>query len=110
MGNFIKYELEEGNVLVEISSTDKKETDNFGVEQQNEITIRDAKEKFIQSFSGVKSAAKAVLREFEDLHVDEAEIKFGLKAIGEAGIFAVGKVGGEVNYEITLKWKKKKEN
>ena len=41
-----------------------------------------------------------------DLHVEEAEIKFGLKTVGEAGVFAIGKVGGEMNYEVTLKWKK----
>ena len=48
------------------------------------------------------------MAEFDDLHVEEAEIKFGLKSIGEAGIFAIGKVGGEMNYEVTLKWKKEK--
>jgi len=34
------------------------------------------------------------------------EVKFGLKATGEAGnyLFAIGKVGVEANYEVTLKW------
>ena len=45
------------------------------------------------------------MAEFDDLHVEEAKIKFGHKSIGEAGIFAIGKVGGEMNYEVTLKWK-----
>ena len=43
------------------------------------------------------------------LHIEEGEVKFGLKALGEAGVFAIGKVGGEMNYEVTLKWKKPPE-
>ncbi|MBT7081815.1 MAG: hypothetical protein HN855_07165 [Anaerolineae bacterium] len=67
-----------------------------------------SKLNFKQAFANVKGSIKAVMAEFDDLHVEEAEIKFGLKSIGEAGIFAIGKVGGEMNYEVTLKWKKEK--
>jgi hypothetical protein len=35
----------------------------------------------------------------------EVEITFGLKATGEIGNVAVGKVGGEVNYTVKLVWK-----
>ncbi|MBE7556737.1 MAG: hypothetical protein HS126_37275 [Anaerolineales bacterium] len=68
-----------------------------------------SKLNFKQAFANVKGSIKAVMAEFDDLHVEEAEIKFGLKTIGEAGIFAIGKVGGEMNYEVTLKWRKDKE-
>jgi Trypsin-co-occurring domain 1 len=37
---------------------------------------------------------------------DEVEVKFGLKLSGEIGGM-IGKIGGEANYEITLKWAKK---
>jgi hypothetical protein len=38
---------------------------------------------------------------------DEVEVKFGLKLTAEAGaIFS--SVGGEVSYEITLKWNQNK--
>lgn len=40
------------------------------------------------------------------LKIEEGEVKFGLKALVEAGVFAVGKVGVEMNHEVTLKWKK----
>jgi Trypsin-co-occurring domain 1 len=36
----------------------------------------------------------------------EAAITFGLKVTGEAGNIAVGQVGGEVNYTVTLTWKR----
>jgi len=40
------------------------------------------------------------------LHVEEAEVKFGINTVCELGNMAIGKVGVGVNYEVTLKWKK----
>jgi hypothetical protein len=34
------------------------------------------------------------------------EITFGLKATGEAGNLAVGKVAGESNYQVRMLWKR----
>lgn len=45
------------------------------------------------------------LNEINDLHVEEAEVKFGINTVGELGNIAIGKVGVGVNYAITLKWK-----
>ena len=38
---------------------------------------------------------------------DEVEIKFGLKLSAETGV-VFSSVGGEVNFEVTLKWSKEK--
>jgi hypothetical protein len=46
------------------------------------------------------------LKEIEELHVEEAEVKFGINTVGELGNMAIGKLGVGVNYEVTLKWKK----
>jgi class 3 adenylate cyclase len=35
---------------------------------------------------------------------DQIEIAFALKATGELGNLAVGKLGGEANYSVTLTW------
>jgi hypothetical protein len=35
----------------------------------------------------------------------EVEMSFALKAVGELGVVAVGKVGGEANYNVKLVWK-----
>jgi hypothetical protein len=35
----------------------------------------------------------------------EVEVTFGIKATGEAGNVAVGKVGGEANFAVKLAWK-----
>jgi len=41
---------------------------------------------------------------------DEMEVTFGLKATGEVGNLAVGKVAGESNYEIRMVWKRPGED
>jgi hypothetical protein len=41
-----------------------------------------------------------------DLEADDVEVTFGIKAVGEVGMFAVCKAGAEVNYEVKLKWSK----
>jgi hypothetical protein len=68
-----------------------------------------SKLNFRLAFANVRASIKEVMAEFDNLHVEETEIKFGLKSIGEAGIFAIGKVGGEMNFEVTLKWKKQRK-
>jgi hypothetical protein len=105
MTEYIEYPLEDGTtVLVEV------EEQSGVVRASNKRGApRTSKLNFTEAFSSVKGSIKAVMAEFDDLHVEEAEIKFGLKSIGEAGIFAIGKVGGEMNYEVTLKWNKHKK-
>ncbi len=103
MPNYIEYKLEDGStVLVEA------EEPRGGVVRAANRPDEPvpSKKGFKEAFASVRSSIKEVMAEFDDLHVYEAEIKFGLKSIGEAGIFAIGKVGGEMNYEVTLKWKK----
>jgi hypothetical protein len=36
-------------------------------------------------------------------------VQFGLKASGDLGSLAIGKVGSEANYAVTLKWKKEEK-
>ena len=71
-----------------------------------EPQIVKSQNRFIEAWKGAKVQAELLLKEIEALHIDEAEVKFGLTTVGEVGLFAVGKVGGEINYEVTLKWKK----
>lgn len=42
------------------------------------------------------------------MDAEQVEITFGVKAMGELGLFAVGKCGAEANYQVTLKWSNKK--
>lgn len=48
-------------------------------------------------------AAKAVLEKVKEAGPDQIEVKFGIKASGEAK-WLVAKAAGEANFEVTLTW------
>ena len=104
MTTYIEYELDENTTIL----VEAPEDASGGVVKASRGAGEPVPSKlnFKQAFANVRGSIKAVMAEFDDLHVEEAEIKFGLKTVGEAGFFAVGKVGGEMNYEVTLKWRK----
>jgi hypothetical protein len=103
MATFIEYELEDGATIL-IESVD----DLGGIVKasRGEGVIIRAKKKFAEAFKDAKHQARLLIREIEELHVSEAEIKFGLTTTGEIGNMAIGKIGTGVNYEVTLKWRK----
>jgi hypothetical protein len=106
MPTYVQYKNEDGSmVLIELA-----EATGGVIRASNDgLKIVETGKKFKEAFASVRGTIKDLVAEMDDLHVEEGEIKFGLKALGEAGIFAVGKVGGEMNYEVTLKWKKPEE-
>ncbi|WP_413176383.1 CU044_2847 family protein [Anabaena azotica] len=69
-----------------------------------------AQQTFEEALDKIKPVASAIISKLRDLNqpADEVEVKFGLKLTADAGaIFA--SVGGEVSYEITLKWNNKSQ-
>jgi hypothetical protein len=106
MSVYIEYTLDDGStILVETEevSEDVVKASRGGVD------VVKAGKNFTDALANIRSSLRALIMEMDSLQVGEAEVKFGLKAVGEAGVFAVGKVGGEMNYEIILKWKKPEE-
>jgi hypothetical protein len=106
MPTYIEYTMEDGStVLVEAESS------MGGVVKASRggVDVVQTGKKFTDALASIRGSLKAMVAEFDALKIEEAEVKFGLKAVGEAGVFAVGKVGGEMNYEVTLKWKKPEE-
>jgi len=106
MPTYIEYTMDNGSTFLvegEVTESDLVKASRGGVD------VVQAGKKFTEALAGVRGSLKALIDEMDALKVEEAEVKFGLKAIGEAGVFAVGKVGGEINYEVTLKWKKPEE-
>jgi hypothetical protein len=53
-------------------------------------------------------AAKAVLEKVKETRPDGIEVKFGVKASGEAS-WLVAKAAGEGNFEVTLTWTRREE-
>jgi hypothetical protein len=54
-------------------------------------------------------AAKAVLDKVKEIGPDEVEVKFGVKASGQAN-WLVAKAAGEGNFEVTLTWSRREQN
>lgn len=105
MPAYVEYELDNG-VTILIEAPEEEFEGIVKASRRDEPIIR-AKKKFREALAAAKDQAKILLEEIEELHVEEAEIKFGLTTTGEVGNLAIGKVGIDVNYEITLKWKSK---
>ena len=101
---YIEYTMEDGSTVLVEGET----AEGGGVVKASRggVDVVQAGKKFTEALASARGSLKALIDEMEALKVEEAEVKFGLKAVGEAGVFAVGKVGGETNYEVTLKWKK----
>jgi hypothetical protein len=109
MTKYVEYKQEDGSsAWVEISTPSTPIT--RGGEENQSNTLKSTK-SFSQALSAIREPVKALLNELNEMPVEEAEVKFGIKTVGEAnigvGVFVIGKVGGEMNYEITLKWKRK---
>ncbi|MFK8184571.1 MAG: CU044_2847 family protein [Phormidesmis sp.] len=71
--------------------------------------VLQTKKTFEQALDKIKPVASATISKFRNLDVpaDEVEVKFGVKLSADAGAI-IASVGGEVNFEVTLKWSKAK--
>lgn len=106
MPTYIEYTTDDGHVVL----VEAEEVPQDVVKASRDgLDVVKAGQRFTEALASVRGSLRALVTEMNALEVEEAEVRFGLKAVGEAGIFAVGKVGGEMNYEITLKWKKPEE-
>lgn len=103
MPTYIEYKNEDGSaVLIELAEA----TGGIVRASRDGISVVETGKRFSEAFASIRGTIKDLVAELDALQIEEGEVKFGLKALAEAGVFAVGKVGGEMNYEITLRWKK----
>lgn len=106
MATYIEYTLDDGStLLVEVTGP---EGGIVKASNKEGHVVKQAEKKFGEALNSVESAATALRQKLDDLKADEVEVKFGLKATGELGNFAIAKTGLEANYEVTLKWKNEK--
>ncbi len=113
MANYIQFISSAGNtLLVEVAESEVQS--QGGVQKAG---LKDAIGKRVAvaatSFEdAIKHAihynAQAFIQSVSSLQImpSEAAITFGLKVTGEMGNIAVGQVGGEANYTVTLTWKR----
>lgn len=67
----------------------------------------EARQTFEKSIETIRPMASTLLTKLHEMAepADEIEVKFGLKLTAEAGAI-IASTGGEVNFDITLKWKR----
>jgi hypothetical protein len=112
---FIEYKLDENTtILVQAPADYEPEQPEMGFgpikaaadpAKQAREGVTQAAKTFKEALEPVRQGARWMLEQLKDLRADEVELKFGLITTGEVGNFAIGKVGVEANYEVTLKWK-----
>lgn len=110
MTKYIEFPLEGGGtILVEAPTEEIKGKSGFVQAAASPADlVAQAGQSLDAAFENVKKSANLLVDKLSTLSTppDEMDIKFYLKASGEVGNIAIGRVGAEANYEVTLKWKK----
>ncbi|MBE8986395.1 CU044_2847 family protein [Nostoc sp. LEGE 12450] len=105
-----EFSLEDGTTF--LAEVDEAENSNSLVRvarpDAGQIVV-EAKKKFDEVLDQIQPVASAIIIKLSQLNTpaDEVEVKFGIKLNAVAGAIFTS-VGGEANYEITLKWKQDK--
>ena len=106
-----QFELKDGTTfLVEVDEPERR-----GVERVSTGTNRmvlKAQQTLDDALDQVKPVASTVLSKLKTgltAPADDIEVKFGLKLSTDAGII-FSTVGGEVNFEVTLKWNRESDS
>ncbi|OQY46553.1 MAG: hypothetical protein B6242_07455 [Anaerolineaceae bacterium 4572_78] len=107
MTAYIEYKLDnDTTILVETNSPeDNMGTTKVGLMDDMGNIIQSAEQTLGDAFDAVHKSVVIMRSRLQELKADEVEVTFGLKATGDAGNFAIGKVGAEANYSVKLKWK-----
>ena len=109
---YIEFPLEGGGSIF-IESPDQQEKVQSGFvkaglgDAAKEAAIQ-AGQSFDASVENIRKSAELLVNKLRAISSppDEMSVSFGLKASGDLGNLAIGKVGAEANYAVTLKWRK----
>jgi len=104
MTKLVKFDVGEGQtVLVEVDEVQADGVKPIS-KSPGELAAR-ARQTLSDALDGLAPMIRTVKSRLSDMTdpADEVEVKFSVKLSGEIDA-VVTKVGGEANYEITLKW------
>lgn len=110
MKKLVEFPLEDGTMLLmEVEEVEAERVGESTIERvalpDSQVMVERAKQTFEQALDSIQPATNAIIRKLKGLNTpaNEVEVRFGLKLSADAGaIFTT--VGGEVNFEVTLKW------
>ena len=101
----VEFDVGDGqSVLIEVEDVQSKGVKPVAI-APGEIAAK-AQQSFEESLKALAPTVEAIHQRLGGLTTpaNEVEVKFSVKLSAEVGA-VVTKVGGEANYEITLKWK-----
>lgn len=110
MAHYLEFATEDGNtLLIEVAEPEQSTQSGMvkaGLNDRIQSSVSQAQNTFQSAISTVKSNALEFINGIKEMDIapDEVEIEFGLKATAEAGNFAIGKINGDINYSVKLKW------
>jgi hypothetical protein len=109
MKHLVAFPMKNGSTIVVEVDEPESEGGVVRAARPGEI-VETARQTFEDAVARIQPAAEAIIGRLRELAEppDEAEVGFGIKLSANAGaIFAWG--GGEANFTVTLKWKRKEE-
>lgn len=105
-----EFQLEDGSTfLIEVPEPDSENA--LEPVSVNGQMVYQATQKFEAAIDKVRPVASAIVSKLKaglTTPADEIEVKFGLNLSVDAGVI-FSSVGGEVNFEVTLKWQGNKD-
>ena len=102
----VEFALENGGkFLVEVEESEDTSSATERVALPSGRMIAEAKQTFEAALDNIKPVVASISNKFKDLGPKEMEVKFGVKLSADAGVILTS-VGGEVTFEITVKWSK----
>ena len=107
MATYIEYILEDGSTL--LVETDESTGGAIKAADVSGNVIIRAEKKLMEALASVRQSVATLRKELSELQADDVEVTFGIKTVGEAGLFAVCKAGAEMNYEVKLRWARKQD-
>jgi hypothetical protein len=102
----VEFKLEnDGRFLLEVEESEDISISTERVALPSGREIAKAQKTFEEAIDNIKPVVASITNKFKDLGPKEMEVKFGIKLSADAGAI-ITSVGGEVNFEITVKWSK----
>ena len=112
---YLVFESDDGPVMIELAQAEVQPPSGVvkaGIADRVQDNLAKAQATFDHALAGlIRGSAGAFVRAVNALEnvPDQIEIQFGIKATGEVGNLAVGKVSGDANYTVRLLWNKPPE-
>lgn len=120
----VEFKRNDGtSIYMEVEDKLAGSTPSANPDLEGLVGIGDIPKNFVnaasRTFEGAMSSIKDIsnsigeniIQKVQDMNepADEVEVKFGVNVTADLGAI-VAKTGGEVNYEITLKWDNREKN